>query len=549
MASIFSRLAGLVGRRSDVAAPPMLAAAPYSGQPQGAPNVPPPNLLSDQPAAIVGEPEFRSGYHDHSFAAGVSVFSFGGFDLASARPAIEEHDAGTSFYNSARLSIAVTRFGPVYSALAIRTAPSIALPRKIDGGTQGLARIVAAEVEDQLCPRVGLLPSACFPSTLWGAMAIDLAMMGFFVLQHVYGPPDEMGRRRVYTRRWPPWAVRYDSWRRTYVAITTECNVDIVNDGKFTIGGKTDVPHLQGAIRAIATEALDGVQTKQARAQWISRYADPKLVGYMPPGVPVRSPEGLAFFQCLQSLRNPGGFGALPHGSELEAVGLDSKASASFAEALNSSTAFIYAILTGADPSAASGAVYKSPQDADILHATIGDDLAAENRAVNQGHVYPWTRFNHAVAIEEAGSRWKDPVLSTPLPDPKADARIEAKAKHMKAFVDQVVAEKMAGADITIDRIEYIAKQCEVEPFALAAQAPGAQSFAYDQENGVITINQRLEELGKPLDTTGRGEMTIPAYRAHLAAETERKKQEAEAENVEVDPAEEEAPEGAEEAA
>ncbi len=451
----------------------MLASAPYSGQPQSPANVPPPNYTGDQPAAQVEAPEFRAGYHDHTFAAGVSVFSFGGFTLETARATIvNEHDPGTTFYNSARLSVAVTCFGPVYAALASRTAPSIALKRQIEGGSRGLSRIVAAEVESQLCPRAGLLPSACFPSTLWGAIEIDLAMMGFFVLQHVYGPPDDMGRRKVYTRRWPTWAVRYDSWRRTYVAITTEADVDILNDGKFTLGGKTDTPHLQGAIRALATEALDGVQTKQARAQWISRYADPKLVGYMPPGVAVRSPEGNAFFACLQSLRNPGGYGALPNGSKLEAVGLDSKASTSFGESLNSSTAFIYAILTGADPSSASGAVYKSPQDADVLHATIGDDLSAQNRAINWGHVYHFTRFNHAAAIEEAGARWTDPVLSTPLPDPKADARIEAKSKHLASFVAQYKAEKEAGADMQNGRVEYLAKMHEVEPFTIVTAAP-----------------------------------------------------------------------------
>jgi len=48
------------------------------------------------------------------------------------------------------------------------------------------------------------------------------------------------------------------------------------------------------------------------------------------------------------------------------------------------------------------------------------------------------------------------------------------------------------------------------------AKPEKAQSFAYDQENGILTINQRLAELGLPPDTTERGNMTVPEYKAML---------------------------------
>ncbi len=512
--------AGKAARRAAATGMIVAASSGMAATSQGAPNIPPVNYGPDQPTLITATPEFRTGYHDHQFTAGITVFSFDGFDISAARAAISEHDTGVSFYRSSLLSVALTRFAPVAAALAIRVAPSIAIARQIKGGTRGLAKKCADEVRAQLCPSDGLLPSECFPSTLWGALAIEAAMMGFAVMQHVYGPADDGGRRRIYTRRWPTWAARYDSWRRTYIAITTAGEIDICDDGKFTLIGKTDVPHLQGAVRALAFPVLDGAQVQQARAQWINRYSDPKLVAYMPKGVQVNGPEGLAFMRCLQSLRNPGGFGALPDGSSLQAIGLDSKASASFKEALDSDIAMIYAVLTGTDLSAGTGGVYTSPLFGDILRATVGDDLAAQNRGVNQGHVAPYIRFNYAaaVAIDTARGVWVDPVLSTPLPDPEADARIDSKAKRMAALVTQVAAEKAAGADMTQDRVIAIAAELEVEPFILAAQAPGAQSFGHDQENGIVTINQRLAELGKPLDDTGRGAMTVPEYREHLAA-------------------------------
>jgi hypothetical protein len=509
------------------------ASSTFAGASQGPPNVPLADYGAVQPAIATSDPEFRAGHHDHQYTPGVNVFSYDGITIEAARAIVSEHDTGVSFYRSSILAIALTRFGPVAAALGIRVAPSIRLERKINGGPRGLARRVALEVEDQLCPRAGLLPSACFPSTLWGALTIELAMMGFAVMQHVYGPPDERGVRRIYTRRWPTWAVRYDSWRMTYVAITTAGEVDITNDGKFTLIGKTDVPHLQGAIRSLAVPVLDGAQVQAARAQWINRYSDPKLVAFMPQGVGVGTDIGQAFMRALASLRNPGGFGALPHGSALQSVGLDSKASASFKEALDSDIALIYAILTGTDLSSGSGGVYTSPLFGDILSSTVGDDIAAQNRAINQGHVYPYTRFNHRDAIETDISRgvWVDPVLWTPLPDPKADARIESKAKHRKALSDQIVADKAAGLDVTQDHVATLAEEFGIETApVLAATAVGAQSFGYDQENGIVTINQRLAELGKPLDDTGRGSMTVPEYRAWLSAETARKVAETEAE-------------------
>src|SRR5262249_11327184 len=156
------------------------------------------------------------------------------------------------------------------------------------------------------------------PPVLWGSMQLDLAMMGFTVLQHAYGDPDpETGVRPIYTRRWPTWAIQYHRWRRTYVALTLEGPVDIISgDGKFTLIGDSEEPHFDGAIRALGLEVLDGALVKQARASYVDRYGNPKWVGFMPEGVAVRSPEGDAFFDALATIQGPNGFGALPFGSK-----------------------------------------------------------------------------------------------------------------------------------------------------------------------------------------------------------------------------------------
>jgi hypothetical protein len=471
-----------------------VAPDPYRGNPGGTANIPRPDYAADQPPAR--EPsELIPGYHDRPFKNMAPPTYFGGMDITAAREAIELHDSGTSFLLSSILAIAITRWAPAVSALWVRVAPMISLPRQVVGGGRGLARIVREEVESQLCPRTGLLPSACFPSTLWGAIAIDLALMGFAVLQHVYGPPDARGVRRVYTRRWPTWAVYYQAWRRTYVALTSEGPIDIVNDGKFTLIGKTDMPHMQGAIRALALPVLDGVQVMQARAEWIDMFASAKGVGIMPQGVAPRSPEGLAFLEAIRTLRGPGGIGALPFGSDFKFHGLKAEASTCFNDALKVDDTYIAAVLTGTDLSAGTVGVYKAPVFWGILRSTVGDDLSAVVRGINAGHVFGYVKFNYAAAAEEEG--WetvataddgtevqqrrdldvaKFPALSIPLPDPERAQRAADYADACKRHTEIVVGRRAAGYEVTQEDSDKIAESLGLDdrPRLLPAAPPAS---------------------------------------------------------------------------
>lgn len=491
-----------VGRAAR-AASAILAAAPFSGQPQGPADIPPPAYGTDQPVAPPEPPQFRANYHDRTLTNWGGPVWFGGRTIQITRQDIELHDSGASFFGSSIFAIAAMRYPTVFSALGIRCAPAIALPREILGGTRGLARVVKEEVQSQLCPRRGLLPSPTFPGTLWGAIEIDLAMMGFSVLQHVYGPQDARGVRRVYTRRWPTWAVYYQPYRRTYVAITNEGPVDIVNDGKFTLLGKTEIPHLQGAVRALMLPVLDGVQVIQARAQWIDRYSDPKSIATLPPNVQARSDIGKALYAAIATIRGPGGFGVLPYGSQYDVVGLEAKASTCFVDALRSDDSYINAILTGVD-TGADGGVYKPVVFWGILRSTVGDDLAATNRGINQGHVYPYTRFNYEAGIEEAEARglWEDPVLETPLPDPEADARAAALISKLKGAHEVLAAERANNCEITQARIEQIWAGIG-EPAPLLATKRKIEARHIEQK--IIAVDEEREEMGREPLPLGAG--------------------------------------------
>lgn len=508
--------------RSEVAAPigpafpvPVAPGLPYSGTAGPPPNVPPLNWNSDQPRPAPPL-AFRPGYHDRSFKSWQAPIGFEGWNLERIRNAIAAHDQGI-FLESSLLATVAQRFGPVFAALGQAIAPALALPRHVRSGTTGLARILGAEVEAQLAPRAGLLPSAYFPPTVWGSCAIDLRMMGFAVLQHTYGEPDpETGVCMCYTRRWPTWAVQYYRYRRQFVAITDAGPVDIVSgDGKFTLLADTEEPHFDGAIRALATEVLDGTLVKQARASYVDRYGNPKWIGTMPTGTAVRSPEGDEFFAAMQTIQGPDGVGALPAGAKFDVVGVQSAQNTVFTDALDNVWQFVAAIMLGSDGTMTRGTgVYSAPIFAGVRRDLVDRMLKAMVRGVNMGHVAPWLWMNFGASIDaaRAAGEWVDPVLDIPLPDPDGDARIKSYSDRVTAFHTIIAAERSGGFDVTPERVRQLAASLDIDAPTLAPKAaiPAARlELAPTDIARVVRVDEVRASQGLGPIGDDRGALTI----------------------------------------
>ena len=459
------------GTRLDV---PGQTPAPFGPGPRPPANPPPNAWNTDQPPAPPERVVFREGYHDRTFRAFAQPLGFDGWTVERIRNAIAQHDIGI-FIESSMLTVTVRRFGPVFAALAQAIAPILALPREVLGGTRGFSRVAAEEITAQLAPRQGLLPSPYFPPTLWGAMAIEYRMMGFAVLQHVYGDPDPItGVRPVYTRRWPTWAVNYYPARRTFVALTDSGPVDIISgDGKFTLVADSDEPHFDGAIRALGLEVLAGVLGDQSLSSYVDRYGNPKLWATMPPDTATRSPAGDDFFEALATLQGPNGYGALPYGSVLQWAQLSASQSTMFKDLDEKITRRCVSILLGTDGTVSSGTggVYLSPTYEGVARTNVARTLSACVRAVNLGHVAPFLSLNYAATIAETRG-WVEPVLSIPLPDPNADARRAAYAARSKERTDILAAERAAGLDVTQERVDQLSAELGLQTIALAAVTP-----------------------------------------------------------------------------
>lgn len=455
---------------------------PFGNTPMGGPtNIPQPAWNADQPVPPPEHLAFRHGYHDRTFRSFAQPLGFDGWTVERIRSAIAQHDVGI-FTESSMLMVTIRRFGPVFAALAQAIAPILALPREILGGTRGLSRLLAEEITAQIAPRQGHSPSPYFPPTLWGSVAIEYRLMGFAVLQHVYGEPEYppgavLPVRPVYTRRWPTWAVNYYPSRRTFVALTDAGPVDIISgDGKFTLVADSDEPHLDGAVRPLGLEVLAGVLSDQALASYIDRYGNPKLWATMPENVATRSPAGDDFFDALATIQGPNGYGALPFGSRLEWAQLSAAQSTMFKDANEKITSRCTSIILSTDGTVVSGTggVYTPPMYEGVARTNVARTLAATTRAVNQGHIAPFLALNYAAAIEEARG-WVEPVLSIPLPDPNADARRKAYADRSKERTEILTAERSAGLDVTQERVDQLSSELGLQPIQLTGEiAPTA---------------------------------------------------------------------------
>ena len=509
--------------------------------------------FQEQPNPPPGQFSFTPNYSDHLYQQFSTPLDFEGFVLERIRNAVAQHRLGI-FYESWALSVAIMGFAPVFAALGQAIAPILSQHRFIRGGSKGLARMVASEVEAQLVPRGGLLPSRYLEPQAWGTMAIYLRNMGFCVLQHVDGDPDPVtGVRPRFTRVWEPFAVRCNNSPLKWLAMTSEGEIEIKNDGKFTFVADSMRPHLtDAAILSLGDETLAGRMTQEARNAWIDRNGQIKWVATLPEKVATHGEAGDAFYAAVQGIAGPEGLGVFPFGSTFEAVALTRDTSGAFGDALRNAMAHIAMVYVGSPGPLAAGAegVYQ-PKDGgkwDVRNDLIDRPTNAIVRGINQGHIAPYCDINYSEAIQRAkkAGAWEYPCLSIPLPDRERDARVASIVEREKARCEITTLRKTSGYEFSPDDANNLADDLELRRLTVAAtRTVGAQSFGYDQENGVITIGQRLDELGKPIDDPERAAMTVPEYRAHLAAKQAEAEAKSAAENAPAktpDPAQPDAP-------
>lgn len=455
---------------------------------------------------------------------GMSLATWAGdWTIERMREAITWHDRGR-FRESNLAAEKVTQHAPVFAALKNRVAPTVRFPRSVKGGSRGLDRIVREEAE-ALFKGSGAALGPSFPSLR--ETVRTLAMLGFQWWQTAWVPTADGSQVVPQTQAWPSYAVRRDPLTGKWYATTNEeSEVEISpDDPRWTlVGGDAHDPNarpwLDGAIRAIGREFVDGAFAANDRSEYSDNHGQPKPIATLPEGMKVGGAldadgnaiksEGDQVFESLQDLADSRSGAVFPYGTEFEMLASTVGAAQVFKDILGDVSTNVALAILGTDGTmkAGSGGVYSSPQFGSVAESRVADDVEAICRGATQ-ILERWRLRNYA------GS--KVPLEAViEMPDTERDARTKSISERRAALVVAIKAERDAGCEVTQERVNELAAELDLTaPTLPAAPPPGAQSFAYDQENGVITIGERRAELGKP--PSDRDSLTIPQYRALIA--------------------------------
>lgn len=494
--------------------------SPFGGGLGGPPGRPPQiEWANDQTPPSPLSYNYQPGYSNHTFQNLSAPQTFEGFDLDRIKNAVALHRLGW-FYETSALMVAILGFAPVMAAASQAIAPILALPRHVHGGDRGLARLVAAEVEEALVPAHGLQPSPFFPPELWGTMALYLRFMGFCVLQHVDGDPDpDTGVRPRYSRIAEPWAIQ--RWRvpRKAIFYSTEGPIEIKNDGHFTMIEDTNEGHLfDAAILALGEETLAGKLTQEQRLRWQDFFSSPKLLATLPEKVPTHGEAGDAFANAVEMIYGPDGRGVLPYGSTMSAVTYGSGANGAqqFQGTLLDAIVHIFMVLTGSagtignGMAGGAGGPYQ-PQKGGawgVRHDLVRRPVVAMVRGINGGHVLPYVDGNYGEARARAkrSGVWKDPVVTIPLPDADRDERIASLIVREKARTDIIEARRANGILVDGDEGDKIADDLELRHVPIIPQpAKRGPIYAWHVTEKVVELDAARDAVGLAPLPDGQG--------------------------------------------
>lgn len=402
---------------------------------------------------------------------------------------IREHQKGHEnghVWMGKRLARVFRRDSNVIAALGQRVAPWLGCQARLDGGDDNLR----AELEPQIGPGGPLLSSDILRDT-----AEDLAMCGMAIWHHPWKPRADGTRWDPQVEVWNLEAVGWDGYARTYYTQTRERGrVPITHgDGLWTIIRSNQLhPHEHGAVIPLAIHVASRVSTILDRNTGSRAIGMPKMIGTLPEGVQVKSPEGKDLDSALNTFMQGLSRIVVPKGTEIDKVEFGAAGLGQFFEGtIKTDRTDIFFALTGQDGSAQSaGGNYQKAQVLEaVLYAWIVADTTAGATGITSGLLRPYAAINR-------GDASLAPSLSWPLPDPDEDARIDSYIKREEKLVSIVQARRAAGFVVTQTDVDALARELRVTPPRLADVGTKKELFAYHQRGGLFTRNEIRESRG-----------------------------------------------------
>ncbi len=405
-------------------------------------------------------------YLSHAFEP-LPPITLSQWDVESIREARDAHLIG-QFQASALLADGLMTDGRVFSGLTQRVGVPLGIQREVIGGTRwngaGLTEIVRAAVEASL-----LLPTSptLAPSVL-APLFVDVAMMGVHILQIIRHPRADGSRIDVELRPWPLQQAYWLEARRRYVVFTAgDGQFEIEpNDGKWIVIEPWGARSFKlGAIRALALLWADRAYAMRDRSNASASHGSMGIVGTLPEGTKIKSPEGVAFKSAVRGLQKARSGIIKPFGSSVEPFEPKTQAWRIFDSIVDSDNDDIALVLKGVLPGG-EGTYKPIPQLDGVRYDFVRLDVSAAQAQLQLGLVRPFVAWN-----------WSDDPTLCPthrwlVPDPREIERVDARARHHAALATTIQAYRGAGVVIDQALLSRLAAEYGISPAPILSVAP-----------------------------------------------------------------------------
>ncbi len=404
------------------------------------------------------------------------------------------------FWLPAKLAISMRTDDALFVAYENRLDPVRALAPIIDAAPGARGKVIAKEADAAFSAEGVGIECGTF-ADINGDLANHGVAFGF----NTWTVREDGSRVDCLHRHWPIENVRFDHTTRTYVTRidtlselaqsgTEDRPVDeetgrelfrsgseipiIHGDGRWAIYQKHSYrPFRQEA--CILPGALIWARHAHSIRDWAkgsTSHGNAKVVGELPPNIPLTDPDGniqpeaAAFLELLKGMaRLDTPVGIRPSGAKTDYVVNSSQAWQVWRElALNGekAAARVYLGTDGMLGSVGGAPGVDIATLFGIATTKVQGDLDALKIGFKTGTLEPWTAINH-------GDSTLTPTRRYVMPDPDADAEREAHAKRSTAFYDEIQRMKDAGFVVDEDKVNELSKLHGIPaPVLVVASAP-----------------------------------------------------------------------------
>ena len=417
------------------------------------------------------------------------------WSLEEIRAARDDQMRG-HFYQPARMAEGFRTDSAIFTALTNRLAPLRCLPVAMKAARGARGDVIAAEA-DGLFGQTGVGITSDTIADAEGCLAVH----GVAFALNSPIPREDGSRVDWFTQTWPIEWVRWDPITRGFV---TRADVDgglpevpiVHGDGRWVIFQQHELePWKHGALLSLALVWARHAFAGQDWAKGSQAHGNAKVIGELPTGIPIKSPEGEAFLVLLRAMwESDLPVGIRPAGAKTEFVTNGSTNWQVWKELMDNAEKAAARILLGTDGILGSQGGAPGVDISELMGVAttrIQGDVGAIERGILTGVIEPWTAVNF-------GDSSLAPSRQYLMPDPDEEARHDALAKRQKAFFESIEQIKSIGFDLTQELVDSIAESYGVQPPALPAASKKAPSIALAPIDiaRVVKVNEARASAG-----------------------------------------------------